>query len=653
MRWGSRFEKKRSSERMGKKSKKGPVPVIAEEELKLTSGDPAQESAAAAANGQQHDDRPASQAKSHKSAEYEANMLLFTEDQDDQITRPTTASFLSRIADLNSLPPTMDPEAAVSEQKRGAELGTIFGVYLPCIQNILGVILFIRMVWIVGTAGVPLAFIVVLICCMVTFTTSISLSAIATNGIVPAGGSYFMISRALGPEFGGAVGILFFLGTSVAGAMYITGAVEIILNYMYPDAALFGDFRKDPQILYHNIRVYGTGFVLICSLCVYVGVKFVSKVAPIALICVILSILSIYGGIFINYQGTDHQFCALGDRIVASSIEHCTDNTTDPKSLVYAFCNWTGSPDLNPGLKALEAEAGGTRKSRELSRASVSTETETWKHVVVNIRDKRKSKYEGFTCDSYFLEHEPIVMRAIPGIQSGALAENTKVRFGRKGDVISYGDPTYDASKPKYANILIDITTSFTMFVAIYFPSCTGILAGSNRSGDLADGQKSIPTGTLAAQLTTSFIYLSSVVLFGAAFNNLFIRDKFGESMVSPLLLLLSSMYFPLLPYFPLYCPDLLTSSFSLMPLAPLFGPSVVFHDRASHSRQYVAHYSPPLSTLFLLGDLPEIVPSLLRRWRCGLLRWAQKTTLSAELRLLLSECWGTKPVSRPKSHLA
>ena len=146
-----------------------------------------------------------------------------------------------------------------------ANLGTLMGVYLPCIQNIFGVILFVRMTWIVGTAGAIEGFFVVgagcvvvsveilhvfFIClhshnhyiktlkrntrnkifiCLQTMLTAISMAAIATNGVVPGGGSYFMISRALGPEFGGAVGILFYLATSVAAAMYIVGAIEILI----------------------------------------------------------------------------------------------------------------------------------------------------------------------------------------------------------------------------------------------------------------------------------------------------------------------------------------------------------------------------------------------------------------------------------------
>lgn len=52
-------------------------------------------------------------------------------------------------------------------------------------------------------------------------------------------------------------------------------------------------------------------------------------------------------------------------------------------------------------------------------------------------------------------------------------------------------------------------------------------MAGSNRSGDLADAQKSIPIGTICAILTTSTVYLSSVLFFAGTVDNLLLRDKY------------------------------------------------------------------------------------------------------------------------------
>jgi amino acid transporter len=65
-----------------------------------------------------------------------------------------------------------------------------------------------------------------------------------------------------------------------------------------------------------------------------------------------------------------------------------------------------------------------------------------------------------------------------------------------------------------------------------------GIMAGCNRSGDLADAQRSIPIGTISAILTTSVVYISAVFLFGSTFDNLIMRDKYvviRRNIVQPL----------------------------------------------------------------------------------------------------------------------
>jgi potassium/chloride transporter 4/5/6 len=90
-----------------------------------------------------------------------------------------------------------------------------------------------------------------------------SLSAIATNGVIPAGGPYYVISRGLGPSVGGAVGVLFYLGNSIAGAMYVVGAVEIFILYIYPKASIFGDADSDPFAKANATRVYGSALLLL------------------------------------------------------------------------------------------------------------------------------------------------------------------------------------------------------------------------------------------------------------------------------------------------------------------------------------------------------------------------------------------------------
>lgn len=226
------------------------------------------------------------------------NMALFEEEMD---SNPMVSSLLNKLANYTNLPQGVKEHEEYEDRKRKetkeTRMGTFIGVYLPCLQNILGVILFLRLTWIVGSAGVLESFCIVLMCCSCTMLTAISMSAIATNGVVPAGGSYYMISRSLGPEFGGAVGLCFYLGTTFAGAMYILGTIEILLTYISPNAAIFVIEKDNPQAMFNNMRVYGTCIIAIMAIVVFVGVKYVNKLALVFLACVILSIMAIYAGV--------------------------------------------------------------------------------------------------------------------------------------------------------------------------------------------------------------------------------------------------------------------------------------------------------------------------------------------------------------------
>ena len=107
-----------------------------------------------------------------------------------------------------------------------AKLGTFAGVFTPSVLTILGLILFLRLGYVVGDAGLGRALAVILIANTISILTSFSLAAIATNFQVKGGGDYFLISRTLGAEFGGAIGIVLFLAQSVSIAFYAIGFGE-------------------------------------------------------------------------------------------------------------------------------------------------------------------------------------------------------------------------------------------------------------------------------------------------------------------------------------------------------------------------------------------------------------------------------------------
>ncbi|KAK3528065.1 hypothetical protein QTP86_020226 [Hemibagrus guttatus] len=373
-------------------------------------------------------------------------------------------------------------------------MGTLMGVYLPCLQNIFGVILFLRLTWIVGTAGVVQSFLIVFMCCSCTMLTAISMSAIATNGVVPAGGAYFMISRSLGPEFGGAVGLCFYLGTTFAAAMYILGAIEIFLKYLVPQAAIFHvtDVHADNSFMLNNMRVYGSICLGLMAVVVFVGVKYVNKFASLFLTCVIISIVSIYAGAVKSiFQPPEFPICMLGNRTLARDLfDVCAKtvlegNETVPSKLWRNFCS--------------------------------------------------SKNGSSFHCDEYFAQNNVTEIQGIPGLASGIIRENMWGDYMEKGQILEkpslLSEDVHGSMESFRYYVSADIATCFTLLVGIFFPSATGIMAGSNRSGDLRDAQKSIPVGTILAISTTSLVYFSSVVLFGACIEGVVLRDKFGDAV--------------------------------------------------------------------------------------------------------------------------
>ncbi|XP_053118885.1 solute carrier family 12 member 3-like [Hemicordylus capensis] len=219
-------------------------------------------------------------------------------------TRPTLD--MLRNAEPQTFPgdsqdPNMDPDMKEGDDKdveadepepEPVRFGWVTGVMIRCMLNIWGVILYLRLPWITAQAGIGLTCLIILMSSVVTSITGLSISAISTNGKVKAGGTYFLISRSLGPELGGSIGLLFSFANAVAVAMHVVGFAETVKDLLVE----FDTVMVDPT---NDIRIVGVITVTVLLGIALAGMEWEAKAQVVFFFVIMVSFINYFIGTLI------------------------------------------------------------------------------------------------------------------------------------------------------------------------------------------------------------------------------------------------------------------------------------------------------------------------------------------------------------------
>lgn len=187
---------------------------------------------------------------------------------------------------MNELTVNLDPNYQVrdpllkSQETTQHKFGTFVGVFVPSILMLFGVIIFLRLGWVVGVAGLPTTLVIVALATIIALITVLSMSAIATNIEVKAGGVYYILSRSLGVEVGSAVGIPLFLKQALTISFCVIG---------------FAESLKD-LIPSWDITCIGLGTLAALAGLAYTSVRGAMKVQIAIFIAIAASLVSLFTG---------------------------------------------------------------------------------------------------------------------------------------------------------------------------------------------------------------------------------------------------------------------------------------------------------------------------------------------------------------------
>ena len=164
------------------------------------------------------------------------------------------------------------------------KFGTFAGVFTPSILTILGVIMYMRLGWVVGNAGLIGAIVIIVIAHVISVSTGLSVSSVATDKKIGAGGIYYILSRSMGIPIGGSIGIALFIGTAFSIALYLIGFAESFNAYLG-----FGTSIND-------FRITGTIALVSLTVLALISTSVALKTQFIILAAIIVSLLSIFLG---------------------------------------------------------------------------------------------------------------------------------------------------------------------------------------------------------------------------------------------------------------------------------------------------------------------------------------------------------------------